>query len=247
MLGLIGCAPVRCSDDPACIRILFLGNSYTSSNDLPGIVVKLAKSGGIRIETDVMAPGGWMLIDHINSPPTFDKIKSGQWTYVVLQEQSNIPASDSWRNSQMYPAAISFSKIIKEAGAKPILFITWAHKDGWAEEQMPTYEAMQLAVNYGYLNLGQQLHASMAPVGYAWLAYWRNNHDTSLWQDDGSHPTEKGTYLAACVFYAVITKRSPEGLKYIGNLTIEDAAMLQKIAAETVINNAKKWNLPEMP
>jgi hypothetical protein len=92
------------------------------------------------------------------------------------------------------------------------LFITWAHRDGWVENNFPSYESMQSAIDKGYLNLGQELKVQMSPVGPAWLATWKQDPQLNLWQEDGSHPNEKGTYLAACVFYAVIYHESPERL-----------------------------------
>ena len=244
LLALCSCSLVSCSDDPTCTRVLFIGNSYTFVNDLPGTLTQLASSGGKRIETGLAAQGGWSLSDHINSVETLNQIQASKWNFVVLQEQSMIPASDQARNAQMYPAARSLAAKIKAAGARTILFVTWAHNTGWPENGMPTYESMQLAINYGYLMLGQQLRAPLAPVGYAWLALRRQNPQLNLWQEDGSHPNEQGTYLAACVFYAVLFHTSPEGLSYRGNLSSENAALLQKTAAETVLNNLKKWNLP---
>ena len=75
--------------------------------------------------------------------------------------------------------------------------------------------------------------------------YWRQgqNSQLDLWQADGSHPTEQGTYLAACVFYAVIFRQSPKGLTYQAGLTKETATFLQQIAGTTVLDNAAQWNL----
>jgi hypothetical protein len=56
------------------------------------------------------------------------------------------------------------------------------------------------------------------------------------WQEDGSHPTEQGTYLAACVFYAVIFQESPQGLSYTRSLSAETAHQLQGVAAGRVLN-----------
>jgi len=244
LLALSSCSLGSCGDDPACTRVLFIGNSYTYVNDLPGTLTQLAGSGGKRIETGMAAQGGWSLNDHLNSSETLNQIQSSKWNFVVLQEQSMIPASDQARNAQMVPAARSLSAKIKAVGAQTILFVTWAHNTGWPENGMPTYEDMQRAINSGYLTLGQQLRAPLAPVGYAWFSLRRQNPQLSLWQEDGSHPNEQGTYLAACVFYAVLFHTSPEGLSYRGNLSSENAALLQKTAAETVLNNLKKWNLP---
>jgi hypothetical protein len=240
-----GCSlTTKCSDDPQCSSILFIGNSYTFVNDLPTTFASLAKSGNHRVETGMAAQPGWMLSDHLSSSETFNQINSQKWNFVVLQEQSQVPASLQVRTTQMYPAARALVSKIREIGAVPILFITWAHRDGWPENNMPTYESMQYQINGGYLTLGQELKAQMAPVGYAWLKMRQQTPKLNLWQQDGSHPNEKGTYLAACVFYAVIYRQSPEGLTYVGNLSREDARLLQKTAADTVLNNTTKWNIP---
>jgi hypothetical protein len=190
------------------------------------------------------AQGGWMLSDHASSTETLDLIKSQKWNYVVLQEQSQIPASEQVRTAQMYPAARTLVSKIRETGAMPMLFITWAHRDGWSENRLPTYESMQLQINGGYVMIGQELNVQMVPVGYAWLEMWRQNPRINLWQEDGSHPNSDGTYLAACVFYAVMYHKSPEGLYYAGDLSKEDARLLQKIAADIVLNYAAYWNIP---
>ena len=233
-----------CAEDPACVRILFIGNSYTFTNDLPGTLVKLAEAGGKRVETGLAAPGGWALSDHLKSADSLAQISASKWTYVVLQEQSMIPANESMRDTQMYPAARELAGKIKATGAKAILFITWGHREGWPENKMPTYESMQAAINSSYFILGKQLQASMAPVGYAWQTLHQQKPQLALWQEDGSHPNETGTYLAACVFYTVLFHKSSEGLSYRGSLTSEDAQLLQKVAADTVFNSEKAWNLP---
>ena len=233
-----------CSDDPSCSRILFIGNSYTFVNDLLGMFTKLAKSGGHRVETGMSAQGGWFLSDHVNSAETLSQIKSSKWNFVVLQEQSELPASEQLRVSRMYPAARTLVKKIKEVGADPILFITWAHRDGWPDNGMPSYENMQSAINIGYTTIGHELDLRMAPVGYAWSKLRQQNPQLNLWQEDGSHPSEQGTYLAACVFYSVIYKESPVGLSYTGNLSTEDAQLLQKMAADIVLTHPEFWNIP---
>lgn len=243
-LFFTNCNLANCYSDPACKRVLFIGNSYTYTNDLPGTLEKLAESGGFRLETGISAQGGWTLSDHLTSPDTNAQFENSKWNYIVLQEQSNIPASDSIRNSKMYPAARKLAEKTTQLSAQPILFVTWGHQSGWPENSMPTYESMQLALNYGYLTVARQLHATLAPVGFAWLALHRNHPQLNLWQEDGSHPNENGTYLAACIFYAVIFQKSPEGLNYHGQLSDENATLIQKTAADIVLTDKIRWNLP---
>jgi len=227
-----------------CSRILFIGNSYTYTNDLPAMFTQLARAGGHKVETGMAAEGGWTLSDHVQSSETLDQLKSSKWDFVVLQEQSEIPAIEQSRTVSMYPAARLLVHQIEDVGATPIFFLTWAHRDGWPENGLPDYESMQVQINLGYMGIAHELDTGVAPVGYAWLIAERQNPNLDLWQADGSHPTEQGTYLAACVFYATIFRQSPEGLTYLGHLPQEIAQGLQTIAASTVLNNPKQWNLP---
>ena len=72
------------------IRILYIGNSFTTRNDLPGVVGELAKCAGITVEQEVISAGGASLRRHFNAGATA-KISGGRWDYVVLQEQSTLP------------------------------------------------------------------------------------------------------------------------------------------------------------
>lgn len=226
-----------------CTRVLFIGNSYTFENDLPGMFAELSRSGGHQVETGMSAQGGWSFADHVKSSTTLDILKSKKWDFVILQEQSEIPAFEQSRSASMYPAARELVSQIREVSAKPIFFLTWAHRDGSPDFGISGYESMQYQINQGYLAIGQELNARIAPAGYAWMMAGRQNLSLNLWQKDGSHPNKLGTYLAACVFYAVIFRHSPEGLTYRSDIPEDTAHLLQKIAAESVLNNPEEWNL----
>jgi hypothetical protein len=248
LLSLCSCSPnMGCTNTRgvnSCPRVLFIGNSYTSVNDLPGMLSALAKAGGHPIQTGMVAPGGETLAGHLSSTQTMGMLQSSKWDFVVLQEQSQIPAIEPERSQDMYPAAIALVGKIRQSGAQPILFLTWAHRDGWPEDNMPDYESMQMQINQGYMAIANELIAPVAPVGYAWLDAWRQNPTLDLWQADGSHPTEQGTYLAACVFYAVIFRQTPENNPYHAHLPATTASYLQSVAASTVLSNPTAWNLP---
>ena len=109
---------------------------------------------------------------------------------------------------------------------------------------MPTYASMQSAIDDGYLAIAADQRVAIAPVGYAWDKLVTREASASLWQQDGSHPSEAGTYLAACVFYATIFRQSPKGLGYHGSLSAEAAGMIQSVAAETVLGDPAKWPAP---
>src|SRR5437773_7852330 len=189
---------------PACTRVLFIGNSYTTVNDLPGVFASLARSGGHRVETKSAAVDGWTLANHADAPATATALTHGRWDSVVVQEQSQIPAIEEFRQTQMYPAARRLISAIRNQGARPLFYLTWGRRDGWPQTGMPTYASMQSAIDDGYLAIAADQRVATAPVGDAWATLVARGAGGTLWQPDGSHPTEAGTYLAACVFYATI-------------------------------------------
>jgi hypothetical protein len=143
----------------ACTRVFFLGNSYTSVNDLPSMFTDLAWSGGHRVETAVRAPGGWTLQDHANSADTGSVLASSRWDFVVLQEQSEIPSVEWLRQTNMYPGARDLVPMIRAAGAQPIFFVTWAHRNGWPANHLADYSSMHAAIDDGYRFIAAEQHA----------------------------------------------------------------------------------------
>ena len=107
------------------LRILFIGNSHTYYYDLPAWVARIAKEEGYLCDVTMLAHGGWYLYQHVQEPDVRFNIKSGQYDYVVLQEHShpfdNIPG--------YIEAATMLVSWIREAGATPVIYGTWAMKD----------------------------------------------------------------------------------------------------------------------
>lgn len=220
-----------CISGAPCTRILFLGNSYTSVNDLPYVFAALAWSGGRRVDTAVIAPGGWTMADHAGDPDTQTTLAASRWDWVVLQEQSEVPAVESDRQSLMYPGARQLVGEVRNAGAQPLFYETWGHRDGWPAAGFPDYQSMQTAIDAAYEFIAHEQNAALAPVGRAWNEIVNDDPNPGLWQSDGSHPTAKGTYLAACVLYAAIFGASPVGLGYHQWITGADADEDQRAAA----------------
>jgi len=233
-----------CIGTGPCTRVLFIGNSYTSVNDLPATFTALAQSGGHNVQARAADEGGWTLADHVNASETSNLLSLGKWDYVVLQEQSQIPSVEQDRTQLMYPAARTLVQQVRAIDAQPIFYLTWAHRDGWPEAGLTTYEAMQAQIDAGYLEIARELNVPVAPAGAAWQAAIQQYPRLSLWQSDNSHPTGQGTYLAACVFYAAIFRQSPVGLSYTAGLSADVAHELQSVAADTVLDNPSQWYLP---
>lgn len=215
--------------------VLFVGNSLTFVNDLPATFTKLAASGGRAVTTGMAATGGATLADHVAQADAAAHLRERTWNVVSLQEQSQIPSVPELRAGAMYPAARTLVGAIRAARAQPLLFLTWARADGWAERGLIGYRPMQDAIDDGYLTLARSLGVPVAPVGVAWAQAQGDAALPSLFDPDGNHPSIAGTYLAACVFYATIFRASPAGLGFSDGLPADVAARLQAAAARAVL------------
>ena len=206
------------------LHVLFVGNSFVYVNDLPKMVAELAKAAGQRpLVYERETPGGCTLEKHWKDGKALAKIQSRQWDFVVLQDQSQAPLK---RRDEMLEYGRKFDTEIKRQGAKTVLYMTWANQ-GTPQDQA--------AITNAYEDLAKDLQARLAPVGNAWEAALGADKKLILHGDDHKHPNATGTYLAACVFYATIYGKSPQGLPgSIGNLSDEEARPLQVIAWKTV-------------
>lgn len=227
---------IQFDDSMEGTRILFIGNSYTYENEMPKIFRDLARAGGHEVRVAMVVQGGWTLNHHFRGVAT-TIIQQGAWDFIVLQEQSVIPSSQIIRERQMYPAIRALDTEIENAGAKTILFMTWGHRDGAAVLGSQDYDEMQSKIVDGYDYIGKELDLIVSPVGKAWQTALGKDPKIDLWKTDGSHPNKKGSYLSACVFYAVIFQESPEGLPIMVGLSEDEGLLLQQVAAETVFDN----------
>jgi hypothetical protein len=203
-------------------RILFIGNSYTQRNDLPGLLTRLAASAGDSAETDRMIANGMALKAHWNKGEAGEKIRTGGWDYVVLQERSDFP----WKSpARMRESVLLFDPLIRESGAKTVLYQTWA-KRNQPENQAAITETCRA--------IGEETGALVAPVGEAWRRCREERSEIELHDADMSHPTLAGSALAACVFFSVLFETSPVGspAEFPG-LSEETVRILQEIAWET--------------
>ncbi len=210
--------------EPPTVRVLFIGNSYTGVNDLPHVVARLAEApdSPVRFEVGQYTPGGQTWGGH-DADPRVDALIAEGWDYVVLQDQS---AQPFWDLPDVKAALLSLDAKIRATSARTVLFMTWAYEDGGLFQQM--------RVDSYYVRAAEATGALLAPVGRAWERA-RRDPSMTLHAEDGSHPNARGTYLAACVFYATLTGQSPLGLGDGGlGVTEEDAAALQRAAWDSI-------------
>jgi hypothetical protein len=228
-------APRPAVPPPGALRVLFVGNSHTFMNQMPALIAELAAAapGARPFFFRMEAPGGAKLIEHVQNGRVQVLLAEQAFDFVVLQEQQQWPSfAQSQRQREFEAPAITLDVMVRAAGAKTLLFMTWARREGDRPNRVDdTYEQMQARVHEGYRDAARALDVPVVGVGLVWREVVRTHPDLALWQPDGSHASLAGSYLAACVFFKAMYGRSPEGNAYTAGLPDEDARRLQQVAA----------------
>lgn len=191
------------------VKALFLGNSYVSANNLPGMVQDISTAEGHSLTFASNTPGGYTFEGHSTNSTSMLLMEEQNWDFVVLQQQSQMPSfPDAQVEQQTYPFAEVLCDSIRSKApcAIPLFYMTWGRENGDQDncEFFPplcTYEGMQDLLSERYLYMAETNAAACSPVGEVWR-YVRENHpEIDLYSGDGSHPSVNGTYLAACTFF----------------------------------------------
>lgn len=201
------------------VNLLFIGNSFTQRNDLPGLLAELAAARELTIHCNLVSAGGASLRTHWNAGRAAQLIESGGYDFVVLQEQSTLPVKNATRMAENVRL---FDEAIQRAGAKTVLYMTWARQH---------YPETQQAITDAYQSIGRELGAIVVPVGVAWQSFLAKHNEPALYDKDQSHPTLASSYLAACVFLATLWNLDPVGVEAgPAALSPPDKAKLQRAA-----------------
>ncbi|WP_420582324.1 SGNH/GDSL hydrolase family protein [Reichenbachiella sp.] len=173
-------------------NILFVGNSQTIYNDLPGLVVIEGEKKGVDIGVRSVTTGGYTLERHWNNGILQNEIASGLFDFVVIQEGTS--ASLNGRANM-----IKYGTKIKEQcdkyNSKLAFFMTWP--------SVNNYHRFDEVIR-NYRDVATGLDAILCPVGVAWKEYIDATGDFSYYDPDGSHPSLAGSQVAAEVIYSTL-------------------------------------------
>jgi hypothetical protein len=204
-LALTGSAAAQSGEDGRAarepLRVLFVGNSLTATNDLPAIVAALgAAAKRVPIEYATVVPGGVNLEDHWTFTGARDALLARPWDVVVLQQgPSSLPESQV----DLRTWAVRWAELAREHGIRTAMLTVWP-------EAARSYAFPAVVRSYGAAAVAAR--ATLLPAGPAWLAAWRRAPRLALYGTDGFHPSVLGSTLAALVVYARLTGTPPSAV-----------------------------------
>lgn len=227
-------------------NVLFIGNSITYYNNLPFTFEDIANSKGDPTSVTMYAPGGHGFADHVNDQNVYSKFKEKVWDYVVLQPGSG----ECFGSTEPISATLDRAKQLKDSILKyspcaKILFYEISNGvTGNSPSDLTNYNNTMVTVRNNFEYWADNTDLFFAPVGEAFREKWNNDQTDMLWVGTYNiHPNAKGSYIAACVFYATIYQKPSEGTNIISTLQQAEAIEIQQIADEKVLLHKADWRI----
>jgi len=230
-------------------KVLFIGNSYTATNNLPLMVSQVATSQGDTLIFDSNALSSYTLKNHFENATTRAKIAAGGWDVVIIQAQSQEPAFPNYTTATL-PYAVKLDSLINKVDSctETMFYMTWGRKNGDPTNcaslpEICTYIGMQNLLSAAYLNMANTAKGSIAPVGEVWRKFREEHPTIELYNPDESHPIVSGTYLAAVVIYQSIFRKSlsSSGVFKPTSLADTTASFIRSTANQVIQDSARKW------
>jgi hypothetical protein len=233
VLGAMAClpGPTEIEPPPEGVRsFLFVGNSLTYTNDLPGMLERMLEAG---LDEDVYVASesrpNWGLPDHWSGGRARDLIAGGGWELVILQQG---PSATEGR-PYLLSYAEAFAPEIRAAGAEPAFYMVWP-----ASSRPFDFDG----VLDSYRTAAENVDGYFFPSGEAWRVAWETDPDLVLYGPDGFHPSAAGTYVAALVMYEQISGLDARDLTAADaglSIDTEVDALLRAAAHEANVRHAR--------
>ena len=185
--------------DSPTIRVLFIGNSFTfwrGGLDQHLKILSQSMSPELGYETKAVTRGGASLEVMWKRTSAAEEIRKGKYDVVILQE--DIPET-TVESFQTYSK--KFVDLVRESGARPILFMAWDY-------QRLNWISMK-EIAEAHFRVGKSLKVEVAPVGFAWALCKERQPALNLYTRDAEHPSVAGMYLSLLVIESTISGKSP--------------------------------------
>ena len=182
----------------ADLRILFIGNSLTYSNDLPSMVRRIGELDGRKIETVMVAAPNYSLEDHLVSQRSRRAlVRGGKWDVVVLQQG---PSSLDESRRMLVRDSARVRHLLPDATKVAILTV-------WPDERRigafgRVIESHRIAA--------ESIDGILIPAGEAWYRIVKDGGGQMLYSNDGFHPTLAATYMVALATYRTLIGKLPD-------------------------------------
>jgi hypothetical protein len=190
-------------------NVLMIGNSFTFYWNLPQVIERMLQENNLDFEITQETVGGSQLKMHW-SFNNDDDYNIEHYDYVILNDHSTYPLKEIDTSAKYINL---FCDLAKKQNVEPFIFGTWEYTMLKEISQNTGRNTMSILDSLAKVN-----NATYIPVGNAFQLAESKYPELDLFMDDNKHPTPNGTYLAACVFYSILSKQSCLGVarRFVG-------------------------------
>jgi hypothetical protein len=167
------------------MRVLFIGNSLTYTNDLPATFTRIAAADGTRVVTEMIASPNYALEDHLNAG--IAKALKRRWDFVVLQQ-----GPSSMDDSRQFLIR-DVKAIAALTPARIAVLMVWPPQERWSALSRVA-ESHRLAA--------EAVGGVLIPAGTAMDEALERN--VKVFEADGFHPSPAGTRVVALATYRAL-------------------------------------------
>ncbi len=178
------------------LKILFVGNSLTYTNDLPQLVQEMGKHDSISIEYTALVFPNYSLEDHWKEGKVQREIETGKYDFVIAQQgPSALPESQVL----LLEYAGRLAEVCRKNKASMAIYMVWPSSSRYFDLDN---------VIYSYTQAAKQTQSLLCPAGLAWKYAWESTPSLPLYGNDSFHPSMTGSLLAAFTVYGTLTNKA---------------------------------------
>lgn len=249
--------------------LLMIGNGFSDGNELEEMIQTMLEHD-IEYSQNVYAKrfreGSTRFDDDAKNEAIHSTISERSWTWVVLQEQSQIPGlygtSSQPEFDKSLDAAVKLNDWITASNSEAVLLMTWGQKSGdpMNPQLFKDFPTMQDRLRYGYEQMQQKMSSNkpvrIAPAGLAFREVYNDSAKNGppdqssslfakLYEADGKYPSKWGSYLVAATMYGTLSGKDPLNISYKpSEFSRMDQTMLLEAASRalTAFNRENAYN-----
>ncbi|MUP41499.1 SGNH/GDSL hydrolase family protein [Gramella aestuarii] len=174
------------------LKILFIGNSLTYTNDLPKLVEEVAEKQGLTIKTDIVARPEYALLDHWEDGKIQRLISRKNYDLVIIQQG---PSSQEFGKRILIEYGGKIKALCEQNDTQLAYLMVWPSR-----RYYHTFE--KLIENHR--EAAKINKALLIPVGEVWKKHFEASNNFDYYGPDQFHPSKKGSRAAAEVIASEI-------------------------------------------
>lgn len=222
------------------LKVLAIGNSFTYYRGSAVMLKELAWHEGHCMDISAALKGGWTMSKHLSLPTTNDLVAEIDYDYMILQDQSLVPAKvgrdPKGMHHQIKAMEAMATKVRTNSPAcKAVVECTWAY---WKNDfgGFKSLDDFDRNGRKGAKILAKAVeNAQVSPISDAFRIVREERSDINLYSKDKHHQSVYGSYLKSCVNYLTIYRQPFGDSPADCNLSPEKTAYLRSVAERVVL------------